>query len=117
MTPLGTVPLTQLPDTVRAYLTARAAGDVDGALLAFAPDAEVVDQGRTFQGTEGVRTFLSTAGAEFTFTTDEIGAERVDDTSWLVQVRIEGDFPGGIADLTYRFELSDRLVRSLHITG
>lgn len=117
MTHSTTVPVAQLPDAIRSCLAAHAARDVDGALVAFSPCAEVVDQGRTFHGTAAVRTFLATAGAEFDCTTQLVGAERLDDAVWVAHNRIEGDFPGGVADLTYRFELSDDLVRRLEITA
>jgi len=34
-----------------------------------------------------------------------------------VGVHIEGDFPGGVADLTYRFALRDGLIADLSIVG
>ncbi len=117
MTNSTTIPVTQLPDTIRSYLAAHAARDVDGALAVFGRTAEVADQGRTFQGTAAIRTFLSTAGAEFDYTTQLVGAERIDDAVWVAHNRIEGDFPGGVADLTYRFELSSDLVLRLDITA
>lgn len=115
MTTPTTVPVTSLPTVIRTYLTAHAARDVDGALAAFSPSAEVVDQGETFQGTAAIRTFLGAAGAEFDYTTELLGAERVDDAHWVAYNRLEGDFPGGVAELAYRFELADGLVERLEI--
>lgn len=97
---------TELPATIRAYLAAHAAGEVDAALRTFSPDAVVVDQGRTYRGSAEVRDFLREAGAEFTWTTTLTGAERVDEEHWVAAVRLEGDFPGGVADVRYRFELT-----------
>jgi hypothetical protein len=91
---------------IRTYLAAHAAGDPDSAIGSFAPDPVVVDDGRTFAGTVRVREFLERAGSEYTFTTELVGAERVDDTHWVARVRLEGDFPGGVADLAYRFTLA-----------
>ena len=117
MTHPAPVPVTQLPDTIRAFLTAHAARDVDRALTAFSPTAEVVDQGHTSRGTAEIRTFLGTAGAEFDYTTTLLGAERVDDAVWVAHQRIQGDFPGGVADLAYRFEMSGGLVDRLEIAS
>lgn len=117
MTNATNVPITSLPDTVRAYLTARASRDVDRALSSFSPLAEVTDDGRAYRGTAAIRTFLSTAGAEFDYTTKLLSAERIDDGVWVAHNRIEGDFPGGIADLAYRFELSGGLIVRLDITA
>ncbi|MCW2814240.1 MAG: hypothetical protein JWN84_1695 [Nocardioides sp.] len=104
-----------LPPTVRDYLAAHAAGDVTAALRAFAPDAVVTDQGETFRGTDQVRDFLGRAGAEYTWTTELIGVQRVDDTHWVATNRLEGDFPGGVADLGYWFVLAGDAITGLAI--
>lgn len=95
----------QLPAVVRGYLADHVARRTDAALRAFAPTAVVTDEGRTFRGTQEIRTFLSEAGAEFTYTTELVGVRRVDDARWVVTNRIEGDFPGGVAELDYHFVL------------
>lgn len=115
MTPPATVPVPELPDTVRSFLTAHASRDVEAGLSFFAPDAEVTDEAGTFRGSDEVRTFLSSAGTQFRYTTTLVGAERLDDDVWVARNRLEGDFPGGVADLAYRFELSGGLIRRLDI--
>ena len=96
---------TDLPSPIRSYLEAHVARDTDTALRSFGPGAVVLDDGRSYRGTDEVRVFLQEAGAEFHYTTELIGAQRVDDEHWVVFNRIEGDFPGGVADLAYRFTL------------
>ena len=115
MTTSTPIAITKLPSPIRAYLTAHAAGDADTAARSFAPTATVVDQGHTFRGTAEVLDFLRTAGGEYTYTTEHVGAERVDDAHWVAHVRLEGDFPGGVADLAYRFTLADGLITELLI--
>lgn len=109
------IPTEQLPATVRAFLAAHAAGAADAALATFVPTAVVVDQGQTFRGTQEILGFLRHAGGEFTYTTELVGARRTDDAHWVALVRLEGDFPGGVADLAYRFTLADDLVAELVI--
>ena len=109
------IPTDQLPETIRAYLAAHTAGEADAALRAFTADAVVTDEGHTFRGTEEVSGFLRTAGSEYTYTTDLVGAQRVDDDHWVAVLHLEGDFPGGVADLRYRFTLVDDLVSGLAI--
>lgn len=104
-----------LPVTIRAYLAAHGAREADAALRTFTPTAVVVDDGTTYRGREEVRRFLSRAGAEFTFTTTLVGAERVDDAHWVATHHLEGDFPGGVVDLHYRFTLADDLIAELVI--
>jgi ketosteroid isomerase-like protein len=105
----------QLPATIRGYLAAQVAGDADAALRAFAPTAVVVDDGSTYRGADEIRAFLATAGSEFTFTTTLVGAERTDATHWVAVNHLEGDFPGGVVDLRYRFTLDEDLVAELVI--
>ena len=75
----------------------------------------VVDEGQTFRGTEEILGFLRNAGAEFTYTTELIGAQRIDDAHWVAINRLEGDFPGGVADLDYRFTMDGDLIAELVI--
>ena len=105
-----------LPSTIRAFLAAHVAGEGAAAARAFTPDAVITDQGETFRGTEQVLDFLRHAGSEFTYTTELVSARREDDAHWAVVNRIEGDFPGNVADLTYRFTLAVDLIRELTIT-
>lgn len=59
--------------------------------------------------------FLGNAGSEFTYTTELLSARWDGDSRWAVVNRIEGDFPGNVADLTYRFPLTDDLISELTI--
>ena len=113
-TPIS-VPPADLPATVRDYLAAHTARDTDAALAAFAPTAVVVDDGRTYRGTDEVRGFLADAGSEFTYTTDLVAAQRVDADRWTATLHLEGDFPGGVVDLVYRFVLADDRIVELVI--
>jgi ketosteroid isomerase-like protein len=115
MTEATSIPTDQLPATIRGYLAAHVAGDADTALRAFTPTAVVVDDGSTYRGTDEIRAFLAEAGSEFTFTTALVAAERIDDTHWVAVNHLEGDFPGGVADLRYRFALAGDLVAELVI--
>jgi hypothetical protein len=105
----------QLPATILGYLDAHLRRDADTALRAFTPAAVVVDDGTTYRGTEEIRDFLSRAGAEFTYTTTLLAAERTDDAHWVATNRLEGDFPGGVVDLRYRFAMEGDLVAELVI--
>lgn len=104
-----------LPAPIRTYLAAQTTSDVDAALAAFVPTAVVVDDGTTYRGAAEVRRFLASAGAEFTYTTELVGAQRVDDTHWVATHRLEGDFPGGVVELAYRFTLAGGLIAELVI--
>ncbi|WP_369140911.1 nuclear transport factor 2 family protein [Modestobacter versicolor] len=104
-----------LPDTIRSFLTAHTQRDADTALRSFTPDAVVEDEGRTFRGTEQVLGFLQGGGSEYTYTTELTGAQRIDHEHWVAVNHLEGDFPGGVVDLRYRFTLRDGLIAELSI--
>ncbi|MGY1857147.1 nuclear transport factor 2 family protein [Modestobacter sp. SYSU DS0290] len=115
MTTSNAIQPDQLPATIRGYLAAHDAGDADTALQAFTPTAVVVDDGITYRGTEEVRRFLTKAGAEFRYTSTLIAAERSDDAHWVATKHLEGDFPGGVVDLRYRFAMDGDSIAELVI--
>ena len=115
MTTSSNISPTGLPDTIRAYLAAHQAGATDAAARTFTADAVVVDDGRTFEGLEGVREFLAKAGSEYTYTTEVIEARRIDAAHWVAVNRVEGNFPGGLVVLDYAFALEDNLISELTI--
>ncbi|MFC7489117.1 MULTISPECIES: hypothetical protein [unclassified Knoellia] len=109
------IPPTELPTTIQKFLAAHAAREADAAVRSFTEDAVVVDQDERYAGSAQVLDFLQRAGSEFTYTTELVTARRIDASQWAVVNRIEGDFPGHVADLTYRFTLSGDLIRALTI--
>ena len=116
MTTPTSIQPSELPAPIRGFLAAHGARDADAALRAFTPHAVVVDDGTTYRGTEEVRTFLTRAGAEFRYTTTLVGAQRTGDGHWIAVNRLEGDFPGGVVELRYRFALDGDRVAELVIS-
>lgn len=110
-------PSDSLPATVRDFLSAHIDRDATTASSFLADDAVIVDQAETFRGREQIHAFLRDAGSEFDYTTEQIGARRVDDAHSVVTLRLEGTFPGGVAELDYRFALRDDLVAELVIAN
>jgi hypothetical protein len=107
--------MTDLPAVVLRYLYAHDRRDTDGALATFTPDALVTDDGHTYRGRVEIRDWLSRASVEFTYTRTLIDAAQVDDGTWLVTNHLEGDFPGGVVDLRYRFVVTGGLLSELDI--
>ncbi|GAB2464814.1 nuclear transport factor 2 family protein [Jatrophihabitans fulvus] len=107
----------QLPTTVRDFLAAANLHDADTAIAFVADDAVVVDQAETFRGRDAIHAFVRDAGTEFEYTTEQVGARGVDDMHWIVTLRLEGTFPGGVAELDYRFTLRDDRVAELVIAN
>ena len=105
------------PATIRGFLAAHVVRDADTASSFFAEDAVTVDQGESFRGREQIHAFLRDAGSEFEYATEQVGAARIDDDHWVVTLRLEGTFPGGVAELDYRFTLHNDVVAELIIAN
>jgi hypothetical protein len=76
----------------------------------------VIDEGITYRGTEEIRGFLTEGGAAFTYTSTLVAADRRDDGRWVAIVHLEGSFPGGVAELCYRFAMDGESVAELLIS-
>jgi hypothetical protein len=109
------VDTTRLPDVIARYLDAHDRRATPATLATFAADATVVDEGHTYTGTEAIRKWLDTAASEYTYTRTLLDAH-VKEAAWVLGNRLEGDFPGNVADLRFRFTLEDGLITQLVIT-
>ena len=94
-------------------MTALDARETDRALATLTPDAVVTDEGRDYTGHDDIGSWIATAASEYTYTTEITGATVLEgqaDPSIDVTQHLEGDFPGGVADLHYRFTLDGALI-------
>lgn len=106
---------TTLPAVIEIYQRAHDRRDTEAAIAAFGADATVVDEDTTYTGTERIHWWLENAASEFTYTRTLTGVDDVGDGVVVVHNHLSGDFPGGEADLRYRFELRDDLIHRLEI--
>lgn len=96
----------ELPAAVHGFVDGwqgREAGKVEAL---FADDAVVSDQGETHRGLAEIRTWITESIDLFTTTLTFLGAREVDGMVGA-SYRLEGDFPGGVAELEYQFHLDD----------
>jgi hypothetical protein len=107
--------VTEPPEIVGAYQDAHDRRDTEAALATFADNARVTDDGRDYRGRDEIRDWLSRASVEFTYTRTLLDATRAAPNTWLVTNHLEGNFPGGVVDLQYRFVVADGLIRQLDI--
>ena len=105
----------ELPAVVTAFLTAQEAREADVALDLLAANAVVTDDGKTYQGADEIRAWLVGAASEYTYTTSVTGVAIVDSRHYDVLHHLEGDFPGGVVDLHYRFTLDGGSISRLVI--
>ncbi|KUJ44845.1 nuclear transport factor 2 family protein [Micromonospora maris] len=117
MTPDRETALTwaELPTVITAYLRAHEARNTETAVRAFAADAVVTDEGHTYRGRDEIRSWLSNAGSQYTYTTEFVGAHRIGAAQFDVLQHLEGNFPGGSADLHYLFTLEGDSITRLTI--
>lgn len=111
---------TSTPDltpAAAAYLERMGRDDRSAAADAFSADATVVDDGRTYRGRAEIVGWLSGQVDEYTFTSTVLSAEH-DGPTTVVQVLVEGTFPGGRVELRHTFTHgADGLLTSLEITA
>jgi ketosteroid isomerase-like protein len=110
-----TISPSQLPELIRRYLVAHQARDLDCAVSSYTEDATVIDEGNTYSGPNEIRDWLAAAASEYTYTIELTGARRLDDLHHVAIHHLEGNFPGGVADLQFRFTLRDGRIEQLTI--
>jgi ketosteroid isomerase-like protein len=110
-----TISVNQLPAPITSYLVAHQARDLDTAVGYYTEDAVAVDEGRAYRGPQQIRDWLATAATEYTYTIELTGARRIDDDRYVAVHHLEGNFPGGVADLQFKFTLREGRISALTI--
>ncbi|MGW7683975.1 nuclear transport factor 2 family protein [Kribbella sp. NPDC054772] len=106
--------MTTLPEPITQYLASHIARDVDTAMW-YADDAKVTDEGQTHHGRNEIRAWLQSAGTEYTYTTELTAVRQIDDHTYVATHHLEGNFPGGTADLDFTFTLTNNHITTLTI--
>ncbi|UMG94402.1 nuclear transport factor 2 family protein [Nocardioides sp. TF02-7] len=105
----------QLPAPVRDYAEGHHRHDFDLAMTAITDDTVVTDDGKVYTGRSAIRAWLERATAEWTYTQEYVAQQQVSPTEWVVTNHLEGNFPGGVVDLQFRFVVADDKLASLPI--
>ncbi|MGW5452732.1 nuclear transport factor 2 family protein [Nocardia sp. NPDC003979] len=103
-----------LPDNIKTFMTALSTPEDGRAAATFTTDAVVTDDGRTYTGRDEIRAWLTASAGEYTYTSQFTGATMTDATVDVGQ-HLEGNFPGGVVDLHYRFTLDGTSISRLVI--
>ena len=108
-----------LPPIISRYFTAADDGDIDALVGCFTPDAVVIDEGMSRCGYAEIRQWREGVATAYEYTLEVLGTEPAGDRGGLewhdVLTHLEGNFPGGTVDLTYRFGLLDGRIAELRI--
>jgi hypothetical protein len=104
-----------LPDPLPRYFAAQNALDAEAMVACFAPDAEVHDEGGTYNGRDAILGWKHDTIAKYGISIEPLEASEKDGKT-IVVARVAGNFPGSPANLAYRFGVSpDGLIRTLDI--
>jgi alkanesulfonate monooxygenase SsuD/methylene tetrahydromethanopterin reductase-like flavin-dependent oxidoreductase (luciferase family) len=100
---------------VTRYFGADARRDHDAILALFSDDATVVDERQTWRGPDEIRAWRLGPASKYTYTTEIASIEQFDADHYRASGRIEGDFPGGSAQLNWDFTITGGFISRLAI--
>jgi ketosteroid isomerase-like protein len=108
-----------LPTVISTYLAASERGDLDALVACFTDDAVVLDEDQEWRGQAGLRQWREKVANAYEYTLEVRGAAKQGSGDGVqrhdVHTHLEGNFPGGTVDLTFRFGLRDDRIATLQI--
>jgi ketosteroid isomerase-like protein len=111
-----TDPIADAPQVIATYLKAADERDAETLVACFTPGATVLDEGRTYRGPDEIRRWRTEGpAAQFDYTTTITASDRDGPAGYRVEAHVEGNFPGGVADLRYHFLLAGDEISELKI--
>jgi ketosteroid isomerase-like protein len=105
----------ETPSAIERYLESDSRRDVEAIVALFTRDAVVIDDGRTWQGSADIRAWQLGPASQYEYTVTLFGIEATGGETYVASCRLDGDFPGGSAELRFRFTLSKDLIERLEI--
>jgi uncharacterized protein (TIGR02246 family) len=105
------------PEVVRRYVAAQATRDFDTLVELFSDDGVVVDEDKTWRGKAQIRAWREGVASVYQYTTELLGVESAGEGRHVARIRLEGNFPGGVVELRYRFTVDGERITRLEIDG
>jgi ketosteroid isomerase-like protein len=102
-------------DVVSRYFEFDARRDVEAILSLFLDDAVVIDEGREWRGSGEIRRWRLGPASKYEYTTTVEKIDHIDDTHYQASGRIDGNFPGGTAELRWDFSTVGGVISRLKI--
>lgn len=99
---------------IQAYFDADRSNDVDALIQAFAPDAVVKDEGRSYAGRQAIGAWWRTTKAKYQHATEPLDAGEKDGLT-EVRAKVTGQFAGSPTTLTFAFHLTGDQITDLEI--
>ena len=104
------------PAVIDRYFIVAAERDTDAFMALFTDDADVVDAGQRHRGSDAIRLWRDGA-AEQDHTTTITGTVVLGDHGHRIDTRLDGNVPGGTAEVAYRFTTDEDHITRLQIGG
>jgi ketosteroid isomerase-like protein len=105
----------EIPTAVTRYFEADAGRDIEALLSLFTDDAVVLDEGRTWSGPAAIRDWQLGPASRYQYTTELTDIASTGDDRYRATGRLEGNFPGGTAQLHWDFTLAGERIDHLEI--
>jgi ketosteroid isomerase-like protein len=103
-----------LPITIRSYIDASNAHDVNSILVCFNEDAVVRDENATHRGKIEIERWVRTTIEKYNFQFKPLSSQERDNEI-VVSVEISGTYPGSPISLDYHFAIARDKIASLTI--
>src|SRR5277367_1616344 len=100
---------------IARYFSAADSGDVRALAECFTLQGEVIDEGVTYRGHQQIIAWREELTGKWIYSSTITGSETNGEQAYRVTVHVEGNFPGGVADLSFQFRLDDGLISKLFI--
>lgn len=104
----------QLPKPIEIYMAAENADDADALAACFAPDATVMDEGRTIQGLNAIKAWKIETKRKYQHSVEPIAVVEQGGKT-VVTVKLTGKFPGSPIEVGFTFRLEDDKIAALEI--
>jgi ketosteroid isomerase-like protein len=101
---------------IAAYLDASNGRQVEALIGCFTPDGVVDDEGHTYHGAPGIRTWFAQTVEAYDFTL-EAGHVAAQGSEAVVTCQVSGTFDGSPIQLPFRFTLEGDKIAALTIRG
>lgn len=103
------------PAAVTRFMDAAAERDYDAIGECFTEDATVEDEARTHHGRAEIRAWQQETRSKWDYSLRVVGEGPTGADEYRVAAHLKGKFPGGEADVDYRFSIRDGLISRLRI--
>jgi hypothetical protein len=104
----------KLPSPIQAYFGADERNDGEALIQAFAPDATVKDEGRSYAGLQAIGAWWRETKDKYQTVLEPLEVGDENDVT-AVRARVTGQFPGSPVMMSFMFQLAGNRISRLDI--